>query len=102
MTDDELATIDPEQTPTGGEFALLTGYLDYYRAVMMRKAQGLTREQLAVRLGPSELTIGGLIKHLAWAEDIWFTRTGGGQRARRPVGRSRPEGRSQLGLPQRR
>ena len=72
MTDDEIATIDPELTPTGDEFGLLTGFLDYYRAVMERKAQGLTRRQLAVRLGPSEMTIGGLIKHLAFAEDIWF------------------------------
>ena len=74
MTDDEIATIDPEHTPTAGELALLTGFLDYFRAVMVRKAQGLTGQQLAVRLGPSVLTIGGLIKHLAWAEDIWFTR----------------------------
>ena len=72
MTDDELATIDPEHTPTGDEFGLLTGFLDYHRAVMVRKAQDLASDQLAVRLGPSVLTLGGLIKHLAFAEDIWF------------------------------
>jgi uncharacterized damage-inducible protein DinB len=72
VTDDELAAIDPEHTPTGDELALLTGFLDYYRAVMVRKAAGLTREQLATRLGPSEMTLGGLVKHLAFAEDIWF------------------------------
>ena len=72
MTDDEIATIDPELTPAAGELALLTGFLDFYRGVMVRKAQGLTREQLALRLGPSDLTLGGLIKHLAFAEDIWF------------------------------
>jgi uncharacterized damage-inducible protein DinB len=72
VTDDEIAAIDPEHTPTAGELALLTGFLDYYRGVMVRKAQGLTREQLALRLGPSDLTLGGLIKHLAFAEDIWF------------------------------
>jgi uncharacterized damage-inducible protein DinB len=74
VTDEELAVIDPEVTPTGDEFALLSGFLDFYRAVIVRKAQGLTREQLAVSLGPSELTIGGLIKHLAWVEDLWFRR----------------------------
>jgi uncharacterized damage-inducible protein DinB len=72
VTDDEIAAIDPEHTPTGDELALLTGFLDYYRAVMVRKAMGLTREQLATRLGPSEMTLGGLVKHLAFAEDIWF------------------------------
>jgi hypothetical protein len=74
VTDDELAAIDPEGTPTGDELALLTRFLDYNRAVMARKAQGLTREQLAVRLGPSEMTIGGLLKHLAKVEDVWFHR----------------------------
>ena len=72
MTEEELAAIDPEHLPTGGEFELLTGFLDYYRGVMIRKAEGLTPEQLTTRLGPSVLTLGGLIKHLAYAEDIWF------------------------------
>jgi uncharacterized damage-inducible protein DinB len=72
MTDDELAAIDPEHLPTGDELTLLNGFLDFYRAVIARKAQTLAREQLGARLGPSELTIGGLIKHLAYAEDIWF------------------------------
>jgi uncharacterized damage-inducible protein DinB len=74
MTDDELAAIDPATVPAGDELTMLRCFLDFYRAVMVRKAQGLTGEQLAVRLGPSELTIGGLIKHLAYAEDIWFDR----------------------------
>jgi uncharacterized damage-inducible protein DinB len=74
MTDEELDAIDPSHTPAAGELALLTGFLDYYRGVMVRKAQGLTREQLAVRLGPSTLTIGGVIKHLALVEDSWFDR----------------------------
>ena len=39
MNEDELASLDPEHTPTGDEFALLTGFLDLYRAVMTRKAQ---------------------------------------------------------------
>jgi hypothetical protein len=72
VTDDELEAIDPEHTPAGDELTLLTGFLDFYRAVMVRKARGLTREQLNAPLAPSPLTIGGLIKHLAFAEDIWF------------------------------
>jgi uncharacterized damage-inducible protein DinB len=74
MTDDELAAIDPVTVPASDELTTLERFLDFYRAVMVRKAQGLTAEQLAARLGPSELTIGGLIKHLAYAEDIWFDR----------------------------
>jgi uncharacterized damage-inducible protein DinB len=74
MTDDELAAIDPATVPAGDELTTLKSFLDFYRAVMIRKAHGLTGEQLAARLGPSELTIGGLIKHLAYAEDLWFQR----------------------------
>jgi hypothetical protein len=84
VTDDELDAIDPEHTPAADELALLTGFLDFYRAVMVRKAQGLTREQLDVRLGPSTLTIGGLIKHLAFVEDTWFDYRLLGNEAREP------------------
>jgi uncharacterized damage-inducible protein DinB len=72
MTDEELDAIDPGHKPAAGERELLTDFLDYYRGVMVRKAQGLSREQLAVRLSPSTLTIGGLIKHLALVEHSWF------------------------------
>jgi uncharacterized damage-inducible protein DinB len=74
MTDDEIEAIDPYTMPTGDELTLLNGFLDFYRAVMVRKARTLSAGQLAARLGPSSLTIGGLIKHLAWAEHIWFSR----------------------------
>jgi uncharacterized damage-inducible protein DinB len=36
------------------------------------KISGLTKDQLAVRLGPSTLTLAGLVKHLALVEDSWF------------------------------
>ena len=72
MTDEELDAIDPGHKPSASEWELLSDFLDYYRGVMVRKAQGLTREQLAVRLGPSTLTVGGLVKHLALVEHSWF------------------------------
>jgi uncharacterized damage-inducible protein DinB len=55
-----------------GEMALLTQFLDYQRAVVARKAEGLTQEQLGQRLGPSTLTLGGLVKHMALVESSWF------------------------------
>ena len=54
------------------ERTTLVGFLDYYRAVLLRKAAGLSQAELAVRLGPSSLTIGGLLKHMAYVEDGWF------------------------------
>jgi uncharacterized damage-inducible protein DinB len=57
------------------ERAMLAQYLDYHRATLVQKASGLTQEQLAARPVPtSELTLAGLLKHLALVEDDWFQR----------------------------
>lgn len=58
--------------PTGDEVTLLRSFLAYYRATVRLKAEGLDGAQLAARLGPSELTLGGLLKHLALVEQGWF------------------------------
>jgi uncharacterized damage-inducible protein DinB len=50
----------------------LVEFLEYYRTVLLRKAAGLDRAQLAVSVGASSLTIGGLIKHMAFVEHGWF------------------------------
>ncbi|MGH9307061.1 MAG: DinB family protein [Acidimicrobiales bacterium] len=61
---------DPE--PDGSEFQLLTQYLDHQRDAMVRKIEGLTKSQLAQKLAPSELTLGGLVYHLALVEETWM------------------------------
>jgi len=57
---------------TGDELTLLSQFLDYQRAVLVRKAEGLSSEQLNQRLGPSTLTLAGLLKHGALVEHSWF------------------------------
>jgi len=54
------------------ERTMLEGFLDAYRALILRKAAGLDQAQLAVPLAPSTMTLGGLVKHLAVVEDDWF------------------------------
>ncbi len=54
------------------ERTALIEMLDFYRAVILRKAEALSDEQLAVQLPPSDLTLGGLLLHLALVEDSWF------------------------------
>jgi uncharacterized damage-inducible protein DinB len=76
-----MEAIDPDQV--GDELTLLTQFLDFHRAVLVRKADGLTQSQLATRLGPSELTLAGLLKHMALVEDNWFNRV--------LLGRDQPE-----------
>ena len=39
---------------------------------MVRLVEGLDRAQLATTVGPSDLTLAGLVKHLALVEDSWF------------------------------
>lgn len=50
----------------------LRRYLDYYRALLLDKAGGLTDEQLHTRLEPSTLTLGNLLHHMAVVEHWWF------------------------------
>lgn len=64
----------PEPPLDGGEWETLAGFLDYQRATFAWKCAGLSGAQLARRLPPSAVTLGGLMKHLAYVEDDWFGR----------------------------
>ncbi|MGA8248825.1 MAG: DUF664 domain-containing protein [Nocardioides sp.] len=50
----------------------LRAFLDHHRDTLRWKTDGLTREQLAVALPPSTLTLGGMLKHLSVVESGWF------------------------------
>ncbi len=54
------------------ERATLCGFLDYYRDTIRIKTADLDSAQLAATLGPSTMTLGGLLKHLAIVESFWF------------------------------
>ncbi len=55
------------------ERAQLTGFLDFHRATVVWKSEGLTDEQARRSLLPSELiTVGGLVSHLRLNEEWWF------------------------------
>jgi Protein of unknown function (DUF664) len=64
----------PWEPPLAGtEVEHLVGALDRLRTTFRWKADDLDAEGLQARIGASVLTIGGLLKHLAWAEDLMFT-----------------------------
>jgi hypothetical protein len=66
----------------GTEAEHLTGALDRLRATFRWKADGLDSAGLQTRIGASALTIGGLLKHLARAEDdIWGPKLSGAPRS---------------------
>jgi DNA-binding transcriptional regulator LsrR (DeoR family) len=62
--------LDPP--PSADERVTLEAFLDYQRATWLMKTEGLNQEQLAQRLPTSELTLAGLLKHLALVEDDWI------------------------------
>ena len=71
----QARVIEHERLPvprTGDEKAMLSAFLDPYRETMIWKLKGLTREQASRRLVPSESTLLGVVKHLAYVERYWF------------------------------
>ena len=69
----------PWEPPLAGtEVDHLLGSLDRLRATFRWKADGLDEVGLRTRVGPSSLTLGGLLKHLALVEDYCSTTKLGG------------------------
>jgi len=57
------------------ERVMLESWLDWQRETLLSKCAGLTGEQLARRsVPPSDLSLLGLVRHLADAERAWFRR----------------------------
>ncbi|MEU6236918.1 DinB family protein [Kitasatospora sp. NPDC047058] len=55
------------------ETAMLTAWLDFHRATLARKCEGLTADQLRLRsVPPSSLSLLGLVRHMAEVEHFWF------------------------------
>lgn len=74
-----MAWIAPEpETPADGPLVgddrpILEGFLAWQRSSLLQRCAGLTGEQLAERsVPPSNLSLLGLVRHLAKVERIWF------------------------------
>jgi len=68
-----MTTRRAEPALTAGEREMLTGWLDYHRATLLWKCEGLTDEQLRERsVPPSGLSLIGLVRHLTEDERGWF------------------------------
>ncbi len=64
-----------EAGPTRGELQTLIGYLEAYRTTLELKCEGLTPVQLGARsVPPSNMSLLGLVRHLARVEHSWFRR----------------------------
>ena len=69
----------PEPETHADERTTLLGFLDYYRATLELKCDGLSAEQLAdTNVAPSPLSLLGLVRHMADVELGWFRHLVGG------------------------
>jgi len=74
MTD--TTETEPAQLPVAGnEIDTLLGALDRNRRTFAWKCAGLGADGMRATLGPSSMTLGGLLKHLALVEDDSFTKS---------------------------
>src|SRR5689334_11349961 len=70
MTDTER----PEPPIAGTEVETMLGSLERQRYLFAWKCGGVDAAGMRATLGPSTMTLGGLVKHLALVEDTHFAR----------------------------
>lgn len=76
-----MTTIERTMPPLDApERQTLEGWLDYYRATLLLVCDGVGAQALRQRpAGPSELSLQGLVQHLAEVERNWFGRVLAGE-----------------------
>jgi hypothetical protein len=62
-----------------GDRETLEGFLDWYRAVVERKVDGLTLSDARLVMTPTGMSALGIVKHLGWVERGWFRETFAGE-----------------------
>ncbi|MEU4195273.1 DinB family protein [Kribbella sp. NPDC026611] len=59
---------------SAGERQSLEQFLDFHRAAVLRSLAEVDATEAAARVLPAtDLTVGGIVKHLAAVEDLWFS-----------------------------
>jgi uncharacterized damage-inducible protein DinB len=61
-----------DPNPAAGERDALAQFLDCQRETILRKAEGLTKDELAQQIPTSKLTLAGILYHLALVEESWL------------------------------
>ncbi len=61
----------PEPPLAGDEAATLQGFLEFQRATLAWRCAGVDADGLQATVGVSTMTLGGMLKHLAYVEHSW-------------------------------
>ena len=69
----------PEPPPSAPPVEMASAFLDYLRATMLWKLEGLSEEEATRRIEPSGLSLLGMVKHLAYVERSWFRQVFAGE-----------------------
>ena len=64
----------PEPPVNADETDTLLGFLDFQRATFAWKCLGVDAAGMRATVGVSTMTLGGLLKHMALVEEVWFWR----------------------------
>jgi hypothetical protein len=77
-----MAVERPEPALVAGERETLTSFLDYQRATLAWKCDGVPPERLPERgVPPSSMSLLGIVRHMADVERSWFRRVLAGEDA---------------------
>ncbi len=83
VADEPTSTVRPDPPMTGSERDALRGWLDFHRATLAWKCDGLSDDELRRRsMPPSTLSLLGLVRHMAEVERHWFRRVIAGETIR--------------------
>ncbi|NBU38912.1 MAG: DUF664 domain-containing protein, partial [Actinobacteria bacterium] len=63
----------PEPPYAADETTMLLGFLNWQRSTLEWKTRGLDETGLRATTAASSMTLAGILKHMAWVEDHWFS-----------------------------
>ncbi|MFM8777798.1 MAG: DinB family protein, partial [Acidimicrobiaceae bacterium] len=63
----------PEPPVASDEVSTLLGFLEFLRATLEWKCRDLSSTGLQKKIAASSMTLGGILKHMAYVENHWLT-----------------------------
>lgn len=81
----------PDPPKAAPPVEMLSAFLDFHRATLLWKIEGLTDEELRRPMVPSGTNLLGIVKHSAYVERWWFRRVFAGEDVEFPWSEADPD-----------